>query len=308
MACLKQNREGTILLLDGFEPSVPQLCELIRPGEVKTPFEVIVNSPEWESFAAQTPSASIKQASKQVTSEEMLFATLRKVVLKVRTRQFATARVIRTKEEFAAYFALRYQVWSELGYLSPDKQKSELPWELDFTDRMSLPFGLFCRTTGELLGAARLVRGFGEEYHQIVKIIEDLLREHPSKVLEASFRYPARQNQLPYDVLQEFREFQTYYEKLVRRGVAKAEVSRVIVAPEWRKSGFGEVIIDTLCSFAKAHSFQVLFLACHEKHESFYSRSGFRVIPGVTGDHFLSYKVPCLAMERELLSGDEVVS
>ena len=306
VAQLRQRATGTILLLDGFEPDSPQLEELILPKDVKCQFEVVINSPEWEQFAAHRPSASIMQSGRQVTSEEMLFETLRKVVLKVRTRHVATARVIQTKEEFAAYFELRYKVWEELGYLSSQKVSPDVPWELDFTDRMSLPFGLFSKTDGSLLGAARLVRGFGEEYPQIAKLIEELVKEKSSKLLELNLRYPSNQRQLPFDVLQEFSEFQNYYQKLVKRRVAKAEVSRVIVAPDWQQLGLGEVIVDTLCSFAKAHSFQVLFLACHEKHRGFYHRCGFQVIPGVTGDHFLTYKVPCLAMERELLPTDDL--
>ena len=306
VAQLRQRETGTILLLDGFEPHSPQLDELLTPSDVKCQYEVIINSPEWEQFAAQRPSASIMQSGRHVTSEEMLFETLRKVVLKVRTRHVATARVIRTKEEFADYFALRYKVWEELGYLSPQKVSPDVPLELDFTDRMSLPFGLFSKADGSLLGAARLVRGFGEEYPQTAKLIEELVKDNSSKVLETNLRYPSNQRQLPFDVLQEFNEFQNYYQKLVKRRVTKAEVSRVIVAPDWQQLGLGEVIVDTLCSFAKVHSFQVLFLACHEKHREFYRRCGFEVIPGVTGDHFLSYKVPCLAMERELLPTDDL--
>jgi GNAT superfamily N-acetyltransferase len=306
VARLRQRPQETILLLDGFEPDSPQLEEVMRPAGNEPRFEVIINSPEWEQFAAQRPSASIMQTARTVTSDDMLLECLRKALLRVRTRQVATARIIKTKSEFAEYFALRYQVWNSLGYLAPHKVWPQPAWELDYTDRMSLPFGLFAKADGKLLGAARLVRGFGEEYPQHVNVIGEMLREQGAEVLERNFRYPANRPNLPFDVLQEFKDFQSYYHKLVRRGVAKAEVSRVIVAPDWQRLGLGEVIVDTLCSFARAHSFQVLFLACHVKHAEFYQRCGFSAIPGVTGDHFLTYQVPCLAMERELFAAGEL--
>jgi hypothetical protein len=303
---IRQRPQETILLLDGFEPGAPQLEEVVRPAGDTPRLEVIINSPEWEQFAAQRASASILQTVRTVTDDKMLIECLRKALLRVRTRQLATARVIRTKSEFADYFALRYTVWNSLGYLASHKISTDPAWELDYTDRMSLPFGLFAKADGKLLGAARLVRGFGEEYPQHVQVIGEMLREQGAELLERNFQYPANRPQLPFDVLQEFKDFQTYYHKLVRRGVAKAEVSRVIVDPAWQRLGLGEVIVDTLCSFGRAHSFQVLFLACHSKHAEFYRRCGFSAIPGVTGDHFLTYKVPCLAMERELFAAGEL--
>ena len=241
-----------------------------------------------------------------ITTDATLLGALRKSLLLVRTRQFAEARVLSGPEELAAFFELRYRIWSELGYLSPNKVCPQTPWELDFTDRTSLPLGIFSKADGKLLGAARLVRGFGEDNHDQIKTIEEMLRNRNAPILQNNFRYPDGQSH-PFDILGELDRFREYYRDLVRRGISKAEISRVVVAPECRKFGLGEVIVDTLCSLARIHAIRVLFLACHTKHAVFYERCGFHAIRDVAGSQFLTYPVPCIAMERELVGSEESV-
>ncbi|MDA1052311.1 MAG: GNAT family N-acetyltransferase [Planctomycetota bacterium] len=289
----------SILLLDGFEPGFPQLDECLGVGQRQRPLNVIVNAPEWESFATQESSASILQSLYTITSDETLLPALRKSLLRIRTREFATARVLHTEEDFEAFFKLRYRVWDELGYLSDAKRCPATPWELDYTDRTALPLGIFSKLDGTLIGGARLVRGLGEEYPTLIRTINEMLRKQGAEVLRRNFEYPTFTTH-PFDILGEFQRFQEYYRDLVRRGVSKAEVSRVVVEPEYRKLGLGEVIVDTLCSLARVNAVEVLFLACHEKHGDFYKRSHFKTVGGVSGDSFLTYRVPCIAMERHL--------
>lgn len=58
-----------------------------------------------------------------------------------------------------------------------------------------------------------------------------------------------------------------------------AEVSRVIVAPEHRGEGLGEVLVDSLLSLARLQRLQVLFLACHMNLQGFYERVAFTCYP-----------------------------
>ncbi|MFO0868456.1 MAG: GNAT family N-acetyltransferase [Pirellulales bacterium] len=182
----------------------------------------------------------------------------------------------------ASFFELRHRVWKEMGYLSPEKECPQVPWELDYTDRTSLPLGIFSKADGRLLGAARLVRGFGEDDPRQIRIIEDMLRLRNAANLVRNFRYPDSVAH-PFDILGELDKFKEYYRNLVLRGISKAEVSRVVVDPDYRKLGFGEVIVDTVCSLARSHGIPGLFLACHRRHAAFYERSGFSPIQGVAG-------------------------
>jgi|GEM_PF-4346997 len=296
--------ETTILLLDGFEPSCPQLDEFAIASATNRPFNLIVNAPEWKPDVTHGASASMLGPVHAVSSDETLLATLRKSLLSIRARTHAEARVLHTKDEFAAYFELRYNVWSELGYLAPFKICAQTPWELDYTDRSSLPVGVFSRKNGELIAAARLVRAFGEDNRKYIQLIDEMLRERQSKTLIQNFVYPNSVSH-PFDILGELDQFKDYYRNLVRRGISKAEVSRVVVSGKCRKQGLGEVVVDTICDLARSQAIQVLFLACRAEHFDFYQRCGFHSVRGVTGPRFLTYPVDCIAMDRQLSEVDE---
>ena len=97
-----------------------------------------------------------------------------------------------------------------------------------------------------------------------------------------------------------FPTFRHYYRDLVRTRTPKAEVSRVIVAPEHRGKGLGEVMVDSLVSYARVHQIRVLFLACIAEHRRFYERCGFRAIPDMECDEFVNVGVPAIGMQRRL--------
>ncbi len=302
----RKRPESSVLILDGFEPTGQQLDEFLLPGETELPCNLIFNEPEMQDFALVEASASMLRPVRAVTSDETLLSSLRKALLKIRADQCATVRVMRTPEDLQAFFSMRYQVWTELGYLAPNKACPETPWELDYTDRTSIPLGLFSKADGRLLGAARLVRGFGEEDARQIETISHMLRNRGTNILMRNFENPDALSH-PFDILGELDRFSEYYRDLVVHQISKAEVSRVVVSPACRKLGLGEVMVDSLCSLAIDHSIQVLFLACKTQHADFYQRSGFHTIPGVAGKQFLTYAVECLAMERKLESEGVVV-
>jgi GNAT superfamily N-acetyltransferase len=302
---LRTGPERKILLLDGFEPDSAALKEIPALEGVLSRCDVIFNAPEWEEFVERPASSSLLTLQRAVTTDATVAESLRKMVLRTRARNLMTPRLLASEDELREYFSLRYRVWTELGYLPQAQRCSRIQWELDFTDRTSLPVGFFSRSNGTLLALARLVRGFGEENAALVRTIDKMIEETGSDVLRRRFLYPAAGQQHPFDILGELKEFQPYYRTLVTSGVTKAELSRVIVHPDWQKHKFGEVIVDTLCALARIQRIRVLFLACRTEHERFYARCGFRALPNITGTHFLSYNVPCLAMERRFWSGDD---
>ena len=303
---VRQKSEATILLLDGFKPEGAQLDEFVDPRLKPRPFHMIFNAPEFEEPMTVGNTASILQHTHAVTQDDTLLPTLRKALLRVRTLQFVERRVLTAPEDLAKFFELRYQVWNELKYLAPEKASAQTPWELDFTDRTSLPFGIFAKADGRLLGGGRLVRAFGREYHSLSETVEKMLRSKGTESLLRNFQYPTGQTH-PFDILGELNQFKEYYHDIVIHNISKAEISRIVVAADCRNLGLGEVIVDTLCSLARIHAIERLFLACHTKHAGFYERCGFRAIPGVKGDKFLSYPVPCIAMERTVSGVKEMI-
>jgi predicted GNAT family N-acyltransferase len=289
--------QSTLLVLDGFPPDAPQIEEALGHLEPPHPFNVIFHEPEFATFGPSEASASLLHPVHIVTSAKTLRVALRKSLLRIRTQEWVRPCVLTTPGDLQAFFELRYRIWTDLHYLAPDKVCPDTPWELDYTDRTSLHLGLFSKRDGNLLAGGRLVRDLGMENATIVQTIDTMLRNRGTTRLIEQFEYP-RTITHPFDILGALDGFSAYYRDLVRAGTAKAEVSRVIVDDQHRKRGLGEVVVDTLCSLARTRDIHRVFLACHVKHKDFYERSGFQAVEGVTGEKFLTYNVPCLAMER----------
>jgi len=304
---VRENPEGTLLLLDGFPAEPPQLAECLEGRARPRPFHVIYNEPEWQAPAVNRASASMYESVRAVTTRETLYPTLRKALLAVGTKQWVLPRLLETEGDLQSWFELRYRVWTEMTYLAPKKVCPQTPWELDYTDRTSIHFGLFSKSGGTLVGGGRLVRGYGEENVAVVQMVGEMLRKRDAKTLLDNFAYPNTMAH-PFDILGELQGFQAYYRSLVCARTSKAELSRIVVDPEYRKHGLGEVIVDSLCSLARSLEIQRLFLACHKKHEEFYGRSGFQAVGGIAGDKFLTYNVPCIAMECTLAGSPALAS
>jgi N-acetylglutamate synthase-like GNAT family acetyltransferase len=132
-----------------------------------------------------------------------------------------------------------------------------------------------------------------------VNLVRELIVECNDPVLIRNFEYPDLMIH-PFDLLQSFPTFQSYYQRLVVRGIRKAEVSRVIVSEPYRHLGIGELLVDTLAVLARSHQIQRLFLACAEMNAPLYRRSRFVVLPGMCTDTFANVNAPAIAMEREL--------
>jgi len=250
------------------------------------------------AHAPAHPSASLLEASPFLAFGDPMPA-LRKSILRLHARSYASIRELETLDDLRAHFSLRYRVWKRLRYIQDDKHCPQSQWELDFTDRTAEPIGAFS-ATGRLIGCARLVRGIGVENPHQVSLIDRLIEEKHDPCLRRNFQYPET-IQHPYDILESFPRFRDYYKGLVKNGVPKAEVSRVIVKPGHRRAGLGEVVVDSLVSVASCLDVKVLFLACLRKHQRFYERCGFRTIPDLECDSFVNVRVPAIAMERWLV-------
>lgn len=291
---LKLERNRRILVTVGFDES--QIEELVTPEE-KENLEVVLIDPQFAPAFPFEPTSSLFNVIPNVTFDSALTA-IRKSAIRVRARRVVSAiRPLQGRDELLAYFKLRYRVWTALGYLHQSVEYPEEGLEINYSDRTAFPLGAFSHE-GYLIGCARLVRGLGCDVPHIVAQIEELIDESKDKQkLRQDFAYPSELTH-PYDVLAAFPPFTEYYRRLVVENVPKAEVSRVIIAPEFQGHGLGEVIVDSLVSYSRSLGLTTLFLACQKKHQHFYERCGFQSIPGMETNRFITIQAPSIAMER----------
>ncbi len=257
--------------------------------------EIIVCKPD-DDRPVSSASCSPREITRVNAGANDPIPFLRKACIRLSLRPRVTIVNLQSEEELDAYFSLRHQVWTELNYLAPAQASGKTRWEVDYTDRVSFPIGvLLSDGNGEMVGCARLVMGYGHENHMTIPVIMKLIKERDDAKLRDNFEYPEHLTH-PFDLLKSFREFNAYYQRLVKNNVPKAEISRVIVLPEWRRKFVGEMLVDTLVAKARMMGIRVLFLACLERHAPFYERCGFDVIQGLSCESFAGVNVPAVAM------------
>jgi len=288
-----------------------------RQSTKDLPIEMILVTAQAAGKEA-TPSASPMQEEPSV-SPNPLVGHLRKSLIKLRTRQIVEIRPFEAKDaeqarrEYEGYFALRYKIWSELGYIKPERNAERCRLEVDYTDRSAWAVGAFTRD-GRLVGCARLVRELGKENPFAVGIIQHIINKRDDPILRANFQFP-RELAHPYDVLESFEGFREWYCQRRRQNRPMGELSRVIVdsetdangASRFQKKGIGEALVDSISYWADRCDVHTLFLACLEKHRAFYERCGYRAVCETRGgtqtmmrcDQFATVSVPAIAMYRE---------
>ena len=224
---------------------------------------------------------------------------IRKAVRRLSIRSgVGSARVIDSAEDMDRYLRLRYIVWKNSGYLRADRIARVYPVEVEYSDRASIPVGVFSNA-GELVACARLVREIGNQETRHARFIQQLVSRSNDPVVLASFAPPQRLKH-PFDILDEFHGFQRCYADLVKARIAVGEVSRVAVLPSYGRRGIGEALVDCIVDLAVAYKLKKLFLACPESRIELYERSGFKVKPALRSAKFLHIPQPSVVMERDL--------
>jgi len=284
-----EHPESTVIVAIGFAAEeLRGLIERARNRQV----ELVVSSDD-ASVPSHTPPFQTGQIN--VTPDDPT-PLLRKAILRLHA-----SRIARTEElpfaRLEEYFALRYRVWVDLGYLSlEDRVDKQREWELNYSDLTAMPICMCSTKDNRLIGCARLVREKGTESRYAQKIRE-LVRCSPSlRRIVDNVGYDH-----PFDMFEPFPKFSNYYRPLVKKGIAKAEVSRVIIDPAFQSHGLGELLVDQLVTFARQLGIQRLFLACKPTHERFYGRCGFSKIPDLNTDRFGGgIDVTAIAMDLDL--------
>jgi GNAT superfamily N-acetyltransferase len=281
-----------VALVCGF--STDEIRRFVKPVQ-GLPKPCIVSHPGSGRESLHFPNASIFER-RTVTRVKSLDEGVRKAILRISAKQLGDLRVLSKRGELEQYFALRYKVWNEAGYLPADSPLHDGGWELDCCDRFSKPIGLFL-PSGRLIGCARLVEAFGKENKQLIRIIADLIERRGDPAVIKAFAYQGRMEQ-PFDILWEFHGFRSYYRKLFLSHTSMAEVSRVVVDPEFRGRGLLEVLVDSLVSIARVEKVERLLLACPEAIGRLYQRCGFSPVAGLVLEKFFNIHKRSIVMDR----------
>ena len=224
---------------------------------------------------------------------------IRKSVLRMTLRQRVSILSPNSLDELAAYFSLRYKVWSAAGFLCDQNKRSRLQWEIDYGDRTAIPL-VAISTDGRTIGCTRLVRSVGREEEFYVSRVEELLARARDQILAGQFNFPHSPVH-PFDVLEEFRGFRATFKAMIQKRIEMAEIGRVAVDQSKRGQGLAEALVDTAISLAERKCVSRLFLACPEAlGPLLYERCGFSAVPGLRSDKFLNIAVPSIVMQRSI--------
>ncbi len=297
-----------ILVPIGFNESdvVPRIDEALprRPN-----LEIIIRPPRPASqFEQDEPPSSSMFDKRRIVNVQNTIPAIRKSILRLKLCDQLKVVRLDTVEQLRKCFLLRHKVWKDMGYLPEDRDCADTEMELDYTDAAAVPIAAF-DNEGRMLGCARLVFARRDEISDSPdhsQLIEDLIRESGSSCLNGNFTRPPFILH-PFVLLDAFDKFKRYYRHLVRLKISKAEVSRVIVAAEFRNQGLGEILVDSLISMARKQHVSLLFLACQEKHREFYKRCGFHALPGLWCERFASVNKPSIAMACVIRKREEPV-
>lgn len=245
--------------------------------------------------------------SRSATADQML-ATIKLVAEKLsylarptrRTaQQNVIVRLIRRQHELMEYFRLRYRIYRIMGYLEHQVEEAPSQMEIDWCDRIAMHVGAFeQRRDGQerLVGTARVVIGAALESRSptsaalenwVVRLAapDPVLKHAVNRVLELEL--PIFHSQ---DLSGIFRE-------ATLRGEVCGELSRVIVAEDFRGGGLSSKLVEFAVAESARAGVQRLFLECLELHEPVYRKHGFTRLDG-GGGAVLGVNQTMIGMQR----------
>lgn len=205
-----------------------------------------------------------------------------------RPRRPVRIHLVTSRKELERCLLLRFQVYTVMGYLDDNVLESSLGIEVDAHDRNSLHLAALDHESGDVVGTVRMIapgpgwdhpEGTLDPFRQA--LIESRTRV-PYWLKKCADRDGARilARRLTHPPLQSLPIFETYGFKPEWRGVLKArhhaELSRLVVHPDYRGHGVSTLLIRATVASALALGRKRLVLECLPRHESLYRKSGFR--------------------------------
>jgi hypothetical protein len=192
------------------------------------------------------------------------------------SQTFVETRPLANTAELIASYRLRYEVYSDLGYLAHGN-RSRL--ELDAYDRHAIPFGAF-DGSGTLVGTLRLITDAVQAHY--ASAIGGLLGQLDDEALRAQASQ-ARTQPLP-TILSPHIAAQVERYNVGRFPVC--ELSRTIVHPTRRGVGVSRYLIELGLAHASRRGPVVLVGSCLPEHVPMYTKYGYTTIPGTTFDRY----------------------
>lgn len=228
---------------------------------------------------------------------ELVAGRLRYVTSPTRGKQAAdfVVRRIRDEYELKKYFQLRHDVYMIMGYLDFRKERIPSRMEIDGCDGTALHFGAFCKVRGRetLAGSFRvLIADAGETMFSAWT--QNLLdSDHALRALVLDEVLPLR---LPVFHSQQLDD---HLQESIQQKLSCAELSRVIVADDFRGLGLSKRLVEESRQEARRHGVQRLYLECLKIHAPIYRGCGFEAIPGKSG-RVLGVNRTMIAMQQQL--------
>jgi GNAT superfamily N-acetyltransferase len=230
----------------------------------------------------------------------MLLGRLQYLVLPVKSAENGQRSIVirplraGNEAEFRSYFQLRHRVYSQMGYLEEDIERSVSKMEINAADLHSIHLGAYCRSgCGELLvGSARVVTNTEvdpglEELFEMIADRDDVVRR---KLTE------------PYNlglpIFQTYRKMTPIMADIFKKKLTCGELSRVIVDREFRGGGISTRLVSEALERAVGRGVTRMFLECLKIHESLYEKHGFRRMPGFEAS-VIDVKRTMIAMELQ---------
>lgn len=189
-------------------------------------------------------------------------------------------RRIRTNEtEFLNYFMLRHRVYTIMGYLDEELVNTRSRLEVNEADVHGIHWGAFYRqgVQEKLVGTARVVTN-GPPDAALHKLFSGLVINDPVAKQRLNTPYL-----LGLPIFQSHQGMNSIMSEVLNRNEVCGELSRVIVAPEFRGNRISQKLIDKALEKSISDGAQRMFLECLQVHETLYEKHGFQRIPGVIG-------------------------
>jgi predicted GNAT family N-acyltransferase len=183
-------------------------------------------------------------------------------------------RSINSLTELRDTFRLRHAVYRVMGYLDRAALASSTAMEVNYCDLYSNHYGAFAPAPGggrELVGIARLILVAGSKPHYGEWTKEIFSRSNTLKKFISRERDTYAQFKLPI-----FQTLPLNTEMTVAFTNAPwGELSRVIVAPNWRGSGIAKGLIKLVMDDADRMKTPAILLECLDLHRKMYEAFQF---------------------------------
>ncbi len=295
-------RPGSRIILNGRNfPMVPN-------GELAVILPLFEDSPSGEN---KTHGIVLENLRKPFGTQRLLSGIRSALRIKDRIEKTLSpweecleVRRLRNEEEILAALKLRYEVYSELGWIEPSSEEIDI----DPYDLKSIIFGAFFHHNGtkELVGSIRIIRH--REDNPFRRETENIMRSYG--IEGAEFEPSTLPALLSFDISREdYGNLSPGFATILSGSGASVsakiyELSRLVTKPKYRRNRFGierrlyELVVTDCCTKQPQRNWFVI--AVHPLKSSKYARYGFRKINELGVKTYTDIMQPAVLMSWDL--------